>query len=159
MKLLRFQGNGGPSYGTLNDDGTVSQLLGDPFGDFDLSATVGEVSSLHLLPPVVPSKVIAVGLNYTDHAQESNLKPPKQPLFWLKAPTSLIPDGAKIDQPVAESPRGAIRQRQGRWRNRIVGQEHFDRVARPLGPQLGCDRLQMRRPTREVGSMPGGLDH
>lgn len=56
---------------------------------------------LKLLTPVAPSKVIAVGLNYADHARESGLDLPKEPLFWFKAPTSLIPDGAKIEIPFA----------------------------------------------------------
>ena len=51
------------------------------------------------LVPVVPSKIIAVGLNYADHARESGKPLPKEPFFWLKAPTSLIPDGAKIEVP------------------------------------------------------------
>ena len=56
---------------------------------------------LKLLTPVAPSKVIAVGLNYADHARESGLDLPKEPLFWFKAPTSLIPDGAKVEIPFA----------------------------------------------------------
>ena len=99
MKLLRFQGNGGPSYGTLDDDGTVSQLLGDPFGDFDLSATVGEVSSLHLLPPVVPSKVIAVGLNYAAHAKEAGMELPAFPVLFFKPPTAVVGPGDAIVLP------------------------------------------------------------
>jgi len=38
-------------------------------------------------------------LNYADHARESGKPLPKEPLFWLKATTSLIPDGAKIEVP------------------------------------------------------------
>jgi len=48
---------------------------------------------------VAPSKIIAVGLNYADHARESNKPLPKEPLFWLKASTSLLPDGGKIEIP------------------------------------------------------------
>ena len=51
------------------------------------------------LTPVAPSKVIAVGLNYADHARESGKPLPNEPLFWLKAPTSLIPDGGKVEIP------------------------------------------------------------
>ena len=51
------------------------------------------------LTPVVPSKIIAVGLNYADHARETGKPLPKEPLFWFKATTSLIPDGAKIEIP------------------------------------------------------------
>jgi len=44
-------------------------------------------------------KFVAIGLNYADHARESGKPLPKEPLFWLKAPTSLIPDGGKIEIP------------------------------------------------------------
>src|SRR5207248_8466015 len=49
----------------------------------------------------LPSKIIAVGLNYADHARESGKPIPKEPLFWLKATTSIIPDGGKIEVPFA----------------------------------------------------------
>src|SRR5213078_1640352 len=51
------------------------------------------------LTPVVPSKIVAIGLNYADHAREQNKPLPKEPLFWIKATTSLIPDGGKIEVP------------------------------------------------------------
>jgi 2-keto-4-pentenoate hydratase/2-oxohepta-3-ene-1,7-dioic acid hydratase in catechol pathway len=48
---------------------------------------------------VAPSKIIAVGINYADHAQEVGRPVPKQPLIWFKATTSLLPDGGKIEVP------------------------------------------------------------
>ena len=36
-----------------------------------------------------PTKIIAVGLNYHDHAQEMKKKPPKEPMIFLKSPSSL----------------------------------------------------------------------
>ncbi len=49
--------------------------------------------------PVVPSKIICVGLNYADHARETGKELPKEPLIWFKANTSLLPDGGKIEIP------------------------------------------------------------
>src|SRR5678809_1434238 len=82
-------------------DGELFRLHGDVFGSpsFDKKAT--NFKGLRTLTPVSPTKVIAVGLNYADHARESGKPVPKEPLFWLKAPTSLIPDGAKIEVPFA----------------------------------------------------------
>ena len=81
-------------------DGKLYKLKGDIFGSPSyVKRPISPTRGIRKLIPVEPSKVIAVGLNYADHARESNLKPPQQPLFWLKAPTSLIPDGAKIDLP------------------------------------------------------------
>ncbi|HUE62598.1 MAG TPA: fumarylacetoacetate hydrolase family protein [Chthoniobacterales bacterium] len=47
--------------------------------------------------PVAPSKLIAVGLNYSDHIAEMNRTPLGSPLIWFKAPSSLLPDGGTIE--------------------------------------------------------------
>ena len=82
-------------------DGELYRLRGDVFGSpsFDKKPTPGK--GLRTLTPVHPSKIIAVGLNYADHARETGKGLPKEPLFWLKATTSLIPDGGKIEIPFA----------------------------------------------------------
>ena len=83
-------------------DGKLYKLKGDVFSSASFAKRgITPDRKIKTLVPVEPSKVIAVGLNYADHARESNLKPPMQPLFWLKAPTSLIPDGGKIELPLA----------------------------------------------------------
>jgi 2-keto-4-pentenoate hydratase/2-oxohepta-3-ene-1,7-dioic acid hydratase in catechol pathway len=80
-------------------DGELFRVRGDVFAShsFDKKATPSK--GLKTLTPVAPSKVIAIGLNYADHAREQNKPLPTTPLFWMKAPTSLIPDGAKIEIP------------------------------------------------------------
>lgn len=83
-------------------DGELFRLKGDVFGSPSFEKKPTKIKGLRTLTPVQPSKVIAVGLNYADHARESGKEVPKQPLFWLKAPTSLIPDGGKIEIPNAE---------------------------------------------------------
>jgi 2-keto-4-pentenoate hydratase/2-oxohepta-3-ene-1,7-dioic acid hydratase in catechol pathway len=80
-------------------DGELFKLKGDVFGSPSFEKKPMSPKGLKLLTPVSPSKVIAVGLNYADHARESGLELPKEPLFWFKAPTSLIPDGAKVEIP------------------------------------------------------------
>jgi len=82
-------------------DGELFKLKGDVFGSPSFEKKAMPARGLKLLTPVAPSKVIAVGLNYADHARESGKELPKEPLFWFKAPTSLIPDGAKIEIPFA----------------------------------------------------------
>jgi 2-keto-4-pentenoate hydratase/2-oxohepta-3-ene-1,7-dioic acid hydratase in catechol pathway len=49
-----------------------------------------EESGLRLAAPVVPSKVIAIGLNYKDHAAEMNKKLPEEPLVFLKPASAVI---------------------------------------------------------------------
>jgi 2-keto-4-pentenoate hydratase/2-oxohepta-3-ene-1,7-dioic acid hydratase in catechol pathway len=80
-------------------DGELFRLRGDVFGSPTFDKKALPIKGLKTLTPVTPSKVIAIGLNYADHARETGKALPKEPLFWLKAPTSLIPDGAKIEIP------------------------------------------------------------
>jgi 2-keto-4-pentenoate hydratase/2-oxohepta-3-ene-1,7-dioic acid hydratase in catechol pathway len=82
-------------------DGEVFRLRGDVFGSPSFEKKATSFKGLRTLTPVAPSKIIAVGLNYADHARESNKPLPKEPLFWLKATTSLLPDGGKIEIPFA----------------------------------------------------------
>jgi len=80
-------------------DGELFRLHGDVFGapSFDRKPTPAK--GVRTLTPVVPSKIVAVGLNYADHARDTGKPLPKEPLFWFKAPSSLLPDGAKIEIP------------------------------------------------------------
>lgn len=80
-------------------DGELFKLNGDVFGSPSFGKRPLPRKGIKTLTPVAPSKVIAVGLNYADHARETGKELPKQPLFWLKAPTSLLPDGGKVDIP------------------------------------------------------------
>lgn len=80
-------------------DGELYRLIGDVFGSPSFEKKPTSLKGVKTLVPVSPSKVIAVGLNYADHARESGKPLPKEPLFWLKAPTSLLPDGGKIEIP------------------------------------------------------------
>ena len=82
-------------------DGEIFRLRGDVFGSPSFEKTATRLKGVRTLTPVVPSKVIAVGLNYADHARESNKPLPREPLFWIKATTSLLPDGGKIEVPFA----------------------------------------------------------
>jgi 2-keto-4-pentenoate hydratase/2-oxohepta-3-ene-1,7-dioic acid hydratase in catechol pathway len=80
-------------------DGELFRLHGDVFGSPSFDKKPMPFKGLKALAPVAPSKIIAIGLNYADHARETGKTPPKEPLFWLKATTSLLPDGGKIEIP------------------------------------------------------------
>lgn len=47
-------------------------------------------SNFKYLPPVSPSKIVAVGLNYEDHAKEFGLDIPSEPIIFLKPPSAVI---------------------------------------------------------------------
>jgi 2-keto-4-pentenoate hydratase/2-oxohepta-3-ene-1,7-dioic acid hydratase in catechol pathway len=80
-------------------DGEVFRVQGDVFGSPSFDKKPTPAKGLRTLTPVAPTKVIAVGLNYADHARESGKPLPKEPLFWFKAVSSLISDGARIEIP------------------------------------------------------------
>lgn len=80
-------------------EGELFRLRGDVFGATAFDRKPVPRKGVKTLVPVAPSKIICVGLNYVDHAREMGRELPKTPLFWFKAPTALIPDGAKIEIP------------------------------------------------------------
>jgi 2-keto-4-pentenoate hydratase/2-oxohepta-3-ene-1,7-dioic acid hydratase in catechol pathway len=83
-------------------DGELFRLRGDLFGSPSYDRNPIKRKGVRTLTPVSPSKVICVGLNYADHARELNKPLPKEPLFWFKATSSIIPDGGKIEIPFAD---------------------------------------------------------
>jgi 2-keto-4-pentenoate hydratase/2-oxohepta-3-ene-1,7-dioic acid hydratase in catechol pathway len=80
-------------------DGELFRLRGDVFGSPSFDRKPTPRKGVKTLIPVVPTKIICVGLNYADHARETGKTLPKEPLIWFKATTSLIPDGGKIEIP------------------------------------------------------------
>ncbi len=89
MKLVRFESEQGAFSGILRDDEIM------PGGPNPASGSV-RLSEIRLLPPCAPSKVVAVGLNYRDHAEELNMKLPEEPLLFLKPSSSVIGPGDTI---------------------------------------------------------------
>ena len=80
-------------------EGELFRLRGDVFASPSFDKKPTPFKGLKTLTPVAPSKIVAIGLNYADHAREQNKALPKEPLFWFKAPTSLLADGGKIEIP------------------------------------------------------------
>jgi 2-keto-4-pentenoate hydratase/2-oxohepta-3-ene-1,7-dioic acid hydratase in catechol pathway len=80
-------------------DGELFRLRGDVFGSPSFDKKPMPRKGVRTLVPVVPSKIICVGLNYADHAREAGKTLPSEPLIWFKATTSLLPDGGKIEIP------------------------------------------------------------
>lgn len=83
------------------EDGACLRLLaGAPWteGASDQHETL-EPDEARLLAPVAPSKIVAVGLNYRDHAAERGKPLPAEPLLFLKPPSALIGPGETIRRP------------------------------------------------------------
>jgi len=88
MKIVRFRSGGKVRYGVL--EGTqIVEYAGTPYGTFKKARKRYALRQVVLLAPVVPSKIVAVGLNYRDHADEMNLKAPEEPSIFLKPVSAL----------------------------------------------------------------------
>jgi 2-keto-4-pentenoate hydratase/2-oxohepta-3-ene-1,7-dioic acid hydratase in catechol pathway len=99
MKILRFEtADKKTRYGTP-DSGKIKEIEGDIFGEFTISGRAFSPDEVKLLPPVMPSKIVAVGLNYRDHAQEMGRELPEDPRLFIKPGTSVTGHGDKIIYP------------------------------------------------------------
>ncbi len=96
MKFYRIQHNGTPRH--VIDDGTRWRLLeGDLFGCHEPGDEIPREQTL--LAPVIPSKIVAIGRNYADHAAELDNPLPQEPLIFLKPSTAVIGPGEPIVLP------------------------------------------------------------
>ena len=102
MRFVRYQSGDGARYG-LVEGNRVRDLEGNPFDGFATTGRVLDLAELSLLPPTEPSKVVAVGLNYVDHAREGGHDLPEEPILFLKAPSCLIGHGASVVLPAMSS--------------------------------------------------------
>ncbi len=99
MKFLRFETRDKKTrYGTP-DNGRIRELDGDIFGKFRITEHTFDPAEVRLLPPVNPAKIVAVGLNYKDHAIEMGRELPEEPRLFIKPGTSIIAHGEKIIYP------------------------------------------------------------
>jgi len=78
--------------------GKEVNTLARPFWiEIEPTGTTLDLADVQIDLPVAPSKLIAVGLNYSDHIAEMKRTPLGTPLIWFKAPSSLLPDGGTIE--------------------------------------------------------------
>ena len=87
MKYVRFLADGVARAGTLEDE-TVAE-----------GGKRWPITSVRLLPPCLPSKIIGVGRNYADHAAETGAALPTEPLLFLIPPSALVGPGGAIKYP------------------------------------------------------------
>lgn len=98
MKFLRFQYNNKTRYGFIEDNRIIEVSAEDYLSDNHKGLRKCPVN-VKILPPVNPSKIICVGLNYKDHADELGMEIPEEPIIFLKPPSSIIGDGEFIIYP------------------------------------------------------------
>ncbi|MBN2244504.1 MAG: fumarylacetoacetate hydrolase family protein [Candidatus Aminicenantes bacterium] len=89
MKIYRFKYKKKISYGILEEE-ILFPVLGSIYRKIKTSEKGIPISETALLPPVIPSKIVAVGRNYTDHASEMGNPLPSEPLLFLKPSSAVI---------------------------------------------------------------------
>ncbi len=88
MKILRFRWQEKDWWGRLEGDRVFS--LPGVQGGANLPAEGLSLAEIKVLAPTMPTKIVAVGLNYRDHAQELGMEIPEEPLIFLKPPSAVI---------------------------------------------------------------------
>jgi len=99
VRYYRIASDAGPVWARDEDGDTLRLLEGDPFAGTRDRAEILPRSAARLLAPVAPSKIVAIGVNYRDHAAERGKPVPEEPLLFLKPPSSVIGPGQPIRRP------------------------------------------------------------
>jgi len=89
MKIVRFAVQSKTLYGVLSGD-RVRAIAGRPFRLVKMTGATYSLRDVRLLAPCVPSKIVALGVNYRSHADEMKSQLPKVPLIFIKPPTTVI---------------------------------------------------------------------
>jgi len=76
-------------YGLIEGD-QVHEISGPPWGQWSKGSRSWQQPQLRLLAPVEPSKIVCVGRNYAAHAAEHGSEVPREPMIFLKPPSSII---------------------------------------------------------------------
>ena len=100
-RIYRIEWHGEPRH-AVERDGALYLCAGDVFGRYSLGEKIAEgggvsfAPAVRVLAPVSPSKIVAIGLNYKDHAAEQGKALPKEPMMFLKPSTCVIGPGDTI---------------------------------------------------------------
>ena len=89
MKFLRYSYNDKIENGIFENN-MIKKIKGDYFSEFQITETEIDLNSVKLLSPTIPSKIVAVGLNYVDHAKELKMEIPKNPIIFIKPASTVI---------------------------------------------------------------------
>ena len=108
MRYAKIAMPEGPVYVSVEDRNGVDWAAGiipapveDPLSSAHGAAAFrpGALHTFGLMPPVRPPKIVCVGRNYRDHAAELGNEVPKEPLIFLKPPSSLLGPGGVVIMP------------------------------------------------------------
>jgi len=121
MRIVRFLDEDNlPKLGWVFED-RIGEIEGDIFMEFQRKEAVIPLSSVKLLAPVQPGKIVCVGRNYAAHAAEHDAEVPSYPLIFLKPPSTVIGPGEAIVLPPQsnrvehEGELAVVIGKKGRW--------------------------------------------
>ena len=105
MRIVRFSAKGRIKYGKLVDRVIYSFQRGlfphfkSSDGPFILDGSTYQLDDVRLVTPCLPTKIVCLGLNYRNHAEEIKLDIPSKPLIFLKPSTAVIGPDERIILP------------------------------------------------------------
>jgi 2-keto-4-pentenoate hydratase/2-oxohepta-3-ene-1,7-dioic acid hydratase in catechol pathway len=112
MRICRFESANLTRYGLVENAAGLDVIrrtldkLPSSESDFDQALPAElSLSSVRLLAPVLPSKIVCIGRNYREHAKELNHAIPTEPLIFLKPPSAILAPGQAILRPTSLSQR------------------------------------------------------
>jgi ketopantoate reductase/2-keto-4-pentenoate hydratase/2-oxohepta-3-ene-1,7-dioic acid hydratase in catechol pathway len=97
-KWIRFEQDGKTGFGTLEGD-SIAVHTGDMFAGAKSTGETLKLSSVRLLTPCEPSKMICLWNNFHQLAAKNDFTEPKEPLWFLKAPNAYWPANRPIERP------------------------------------------------------------
>jgi 2-keto-4-pentenoate hydratase/2-oxohepta-3-ene-1,7-dioic acid hydratase in catechol pathway len=89
MRIYRFKHKTKILWGVLKEE-NLFPVEGSIFGGFRIKEKKIPISEVVILPPVKPTKIVAVGRNYRSHANEMERPIPEEPLIFLKPPSAVV---------------------------------------------------------------------
>ena len=103
MKLCRFvpfeETARGEARAGIIEGEIVAEIRGEPWAPGERTGQRWRCDAIRLLAPSTPTKIVCVGRNFAAHASELGNELPKEPLIFLKPPSSIIAPGEKIVLP------------------------------------------------------------
>jgi 2-keto-4-pentenoate hydratase/2-oxohepta-3-ene-1,7-dioic acid hydratase in catechol pathway len=99
MRIVRYSRQGDVGFGILEGEETVAAISPHPFAAFEYTGQRYSTGEVRLLAPVLPTKVVAIGRNYAEHASELGNEVPPEPVLFLKPSTSVVGPGDPIVRP------------------------------------------------------------
>lgn len=95
MKIARILTGNRREYAVV-EEGGYRLIDGDVFGDWRPGSGVVPAAAARLLAPVDPPQIVAIGLNYREHARESNMAVPAAPVIFIKTCNCIVGPGDAV---------------------------------------------------------------